>query len=83
MTNYIKTHLAISIAPADHGWRKSIEGFGAEGDSDVKESILLVVGTFARDGDKVGEEKDKRYKAMKKSSLSAQKVKRTLCDSTY
>ena len=41
--------------------------------------MLLVLGAFARDGDKVGEEKDKRYKDMKKSSLSAQKVKSTLC----
>ena len=41
--------------------------------------MLLFVEAVAREGDKIGEEKDRRYSAMKKSSLSAQKVKRTFC----
>ena len=38
------------------------------------------VAAVARDGDKVGEEKDNRYKAIKKSSLRAQNINRTVYD---
>jgi hypothetical protein len=34
--------------------------------------------TCRRDGDRSGEEKDRRYRAMKKVSLRAQKRKRTV-----
>jgi len=34
---------------------------------------------WSRDGDNMGEEKDKRYRAIKNSSLRAQTVKRTFC----
>jgi hypothetical protein len=34
--------------------------------------------TWRRDGDKNGEEKERRYKAMKKSSFRAQKTNRTV-----
>jgi hypothetical protein len=40
-------------------------------------------GGVRRDGERSGEEKERRYRAMKKSSLRAQKVKRTVCTSQY
>ena len=43
----------------------------------------VVVDAVARDGDKVGEEKDNKYSDMKKSSLRAQSVKRTFCYPLY
>jgi hypothetical protein len=37
-----------------------------------------LVAAWSRDGDRRGEEKERRYRAMKKSSLSAQKTNRTV-----
>lgn len=67
---------ANSIAPADQGDVKIIEGFGAAGVSGCRVEAT----GFNSSGESVGEEKERRYSAMKKSSFKAQKVKSTVCD---
>lgn len=63
------------MAPADHGFVKSIEGFGAAGLPGCR-----LDGEGCRsDGESRGEEKERRYSAIKKTSLNMQKVKRTFC----
>ena len=68
---------AISIAPADQGLVKNMEGFGAAG-----EPGWIEVGDClspSKVGERSGELKERRYSAMKKISFMAQKVKRTFC----
>ena len=73
---------AISIAPALHGLTKMVLGFGCAGEPgcvEVMPPLLSLV--TSRDGDSNGEEKERRYKAMKKSSLRAQNMNNTVyCD---
>lgn len=69
---------AISMAPADHGLVKRSDGLGAAGDPGVR--LAGVSGFCSSDGVRSGDENDSRYSAMKKSSFSAQKVKRTFCE---
>lgn len=70
------SYRAISIAPADHGFVKRSEGLGAAGLPGTK----LDGRGWRRDGERRGEEKDRRYSAMKKTSFAAQNVKRTFCN---
>jgi hypothetical protein len=67
---------AISIAPADQGLVKSIMGFGEMGVPLMVGGTMGLIGLMS-EGDIRGEEKERRYSAMKKSSFMAQKVKRT------
>jgi hypothetical protein len=67
---------AISIAPADHGLVKNIEGFGAAGEPGWMDVGFCL--SPRRVGERSGEEKERRYRAMKKISFMAQNVKRTL-----
>jgi hypothetical protein len=69
---------AISIAPADQGLVNSIIGFVGMGAPLRVGGTAGVIGLM-REGDIRGEEKERRYSAMKKSSFMAQKVKRTFC----
>jgi hypothetical protein len=69
------TYRAISIAPADHGFVNSSDGFGAAGLPGCRADGCGV----SREGESNGEEKERRYSAMKKSSFRAQNVKRTVC----
>ena len=72
-----KTNLAISIAPALNGVVHKLEG-------EKVPSFMAVASEFALSspGDSVGDENDRRYSAMKKSSLSAQKMKSVFCVSS-
>jgi hypothetical protein len=69
---------AISIAAAEKGEAKKAEALGAAGEPGrrVRGSPPL---TGKRAGVMVGEEKQRRYRAMKKSSFNAQQTKRTHC----
>jgi len=63
------------MAPADHGFVKRREGLGAAGVPGCSDE-----GCGCRSaGERSGEEKERRYSAMKKSSLPAQKMNRTVC----
>lgn len=65
------TDLAISMAVADHG--AIVDGVERAGDSP---SNVPVAG-WIREGEMKGEEKQRRYSAMKKSSFNAQQTKST------
>lgn len=67
---------AASIAPAENGDGKNKLGFGAAGVPGVSVEGLASAKSV---GLKRGEEKERRYSAMKKISFRAQKVKRTHC----
>jgi hypothetical protein len=67
---------ASSIAPADQGDVKTRATTAVVLGRVV---LLLVDGGLRREGEISGEEKERRYSDMKKSSLRAQKVKRTFC----
>lgn len=71
---------ANSNAPALLGLakRKDAEGLdGLPGWREAAAPVPLFV-TWRRDGERRGEEKDRRYRAMKKTSLNMQKRKRTV-----
>ena len=71
---------AISMAAAEKGEEKNIEALGWAGEPGWRDSgseALPLVGRRA--GVMIGEEKQRRYRAMKKSSLRAQATKRTHC----
>lgn len=71
---------AYSIAPADQGLANSMDGFGAAGLPGWREAAEpSVIGSLRSVGERMGELKERRYTAMKKSSLRAQKVNRTFC----
>jgi hypothetical protein len=71
--------LASSMAPADQGFVKMADSLGCAGEpGTADEGGDGSEGGVRRDGESSGEEKERRYRAMKKSSLSAQKVKRTV-----
>ena len=74
-----QAHRAISIAPADHGFVKRIDGFGAAGDPGC--NVDGGSRGWRRAEESRGEEKERRYMAIKNSSFMAQNVKRTFCDS--
>lgn len=67
---------AISMAPADHGEVKSRDGFGAGGLLSTVAGVIPERGSRSC-GDNIGDEKERRYRAMKNISLRAQKVNRT------
>jgi hypothetical protein len=69
-------YLAISIAPADHGFVKRSDGFGAAG----LPGCNVDGDGWRREGERRGEEKDRRYSAMKKASFIAQNIKSTFCE---
>lgn len=70
-----KTHLAISIAAADHGLSNANTFCGAAG---LPGTSVLGSGE-SRLGEIVGEEKQSKYSAMKKSSFAAQHTNSTVC----
>lgn len=77
--------LAISKAPADQGFANRRDGFGCAGEPGWAAEIMFPElgpvpssGT-SREGESVGDEKERRYKAIKKSSLRAQKTNSTVC----
>jgi len=70
--------LANSNAAALWGLRKS-EAPGCAGLPGRRDApVVPLFVTCSRDGDRKGEEKERRYKAMKKSSFKAQNRKRTV-----
>jgi hypothetical protein len=69
------TYRAISIAPADHGFVNSSDGFGAAG----LPGCRLDGCGWSKEGESNGEEKERRYSAMKNNSFRAQKTKSTVC----
>ena len=71
-----QTYLAISIALALHGVVQI-----SEGTAGVPGCIELISPPgWIKDGMRSGEEKERRYSAIKKSSFRAHTVKRTFCD---
>lgn len=71
------TYLAISIAPALHGVVQICEAMtGILGCAE-----LVSLPGWKEDGMRRGEEKERRYSAMKKSSLKTQTINSTLCPS--
>jgi hypothetical protein len=73
--------LANSNAAALWGLRKS-DAPGCAGLPGWKEApVVPLFVTCRRDGERKGEEKERRYRAMKKTSFNAQKRKRTVCGS--
>lgn len=72
---------AISRAPALQGLTKSAVGFGLAGEPGWVETTPPLV-ELRREGDRSGDEKDRRYSAMKKTSFRAQNTNRTVCDSS-
>lgn len=67
--------LANSMAPALHGLVNRLLGAGCPGLPGVWPSPT----GCRRDGESIGEEKERRYRPMKKSSLRAQQMNRTVC----
>ena len=65
---------ASSKAPALHGFGNA---FKREACAAEWTCCMPWVTGFSKSGDKVGDEKDRRYKAMKNSSFRAQNVNRT------
>lgn len=73
---------ASSMAPALHGFTKMLLGFGWAGEPGCADEDVVFpsLSTATRsDGESSGDEKERRYRAMKKSSLSAQKRNSTTC----
>lgn len=76
--------LAISRAPADQGFANNRDGFGCAGEPGWAAEIMfpelgpVPSSGMSREGESVGDEKDRRYKAIKKSSLRAQKTNSTV-----
>lgn len=71
--------LANSSAPALYGLAKSIDGTGCAGLPGCVDEPGVLGRGWRREGDRMGDEKERRYSAMKNISLKAQKRKRTVC----
>lgn len=70
---------ASSSAPALYGLAKSEVRETCEGLPGCRETPLALPGEVCRrEGERSGEEKERRYRAMKKTSFKAQKRKRTV-----
>jgi hypothetical protein len=68
---------AISRAPALQGLAKRLAGSGWAGFPGWAEDSWESETGCRSEGDRVGEEKDKRYSPMKKASLAVQQMNRT------
>jgi hypothetical protein len=69
---------ASSNAAALWGLAKMNFGGGLAGDPGWRVVLVPLPETCSREGDRYGEEKERRYSAMKNTSLRAQKTKRTV-----
>jgi hypothetical protein len=69
---------AISMAPADQGLVKNMEGFGTAGEPGwIEDGVCLSPSNV---GERSGELNERRYRAMKKISFMAQNVNRTFLE---
>ena len=75
--------LAISRAPALHGLAKRLLGAAWAGFPGCAEEGWASGIGCRRDGERVGEEKESRYRPMKNSSLRAQQMKSTTCSGIF
>jgi hypothetical protein len=69
---------ASSNAAALWGLAKMNFGGGLAGDPGWRVVLVPLPETCSREGDRYGEEKERRYSAMKKTSLRQQQTKRTV-----
>jgi hypothetical protein len=69
---------ASSNAPALHGLAKSIDGAGWAGLPGCVDEATSPPTGWSSDGERMGEENDRRYRPIKKSSLKKQKMKSTV-----
>ena len=71
---------ADSRAPALQGLRKRVLGIGQAGEPGTVEVVVLMLEVACKrsDGERRREEKERRYREMKKSSLKVEKRKGTI-----